>query len=290
MILPPLNNALPSGSNILGSPPSFSSKNNSVSSNELASVSLNSSVNVELSSSKVAVSAIPPIYSKPIIYSSNENQLSPSRGSSSSEALLKPSVSTSGKIQAEKGKDESKDSIEQKNSVSASTSFELSEDEIKMIEDLKARDLEVRAHEQAHKTVGGQYTGAVSLSYQAGPDGKRYAVGGEVPIDVSPISGDPQATITKMAVVSAAATAPAQPSAQDQMVGAQAARLMSEAQAELAQKKYEGVSDRENEQKENNKTKPSSNFKSNYTSNSLDQFQLVAANDNEKVNLVDALV
>jgi hypothetical protein len=297
MILQPSNNALPLGSNNLGQQSSSVQKNINVSSNELASSSFNPSVNVELSSSKPTLSVIPPIYSKPIVYSSNENQLSPSRASSSTEALAenailsKPSSSTSKEIEGKNSKEEPKDGKEasvKQNSEPTSNSFELSEDELKMVEELKARDLEVRAHEQAHKSVGGQYTGAISFSYQAGPNGKRYAVGGEVPIDVSPIAGNPQATITKMMVVSAAASAPALPSAQDQMVAAQAARTMSEAQAELSLKKYEDVSGENDTKKEKSDSNSSSSFNSVYTSNSLDQFQ--SANDNEKVNLVDAVV
>ena len=67
----------------------------------------------------------------------------------------------------------------------------------------------MRAHEAAHQAAGGQYAGAMSFTYQRGPDGAQYAVGGEVPIDVSPVAGDPQATIEKMRVVRSAAMAPA---------------------------------------------------------------------------------
>jgi hypothetical protein len=252
---------------------------------------------VNLASTKgaeaAAIASIPPIYSKPTVYSAHENQLSPSRGSSSSGALAenailsKPTTSAIAKTENHSAAEESesKQSVAKPSGEIAATGFELSEDELKMIEDLKARDLEVRAHEQAHKSVGGQYTGAISFSYQAGPDGKRYAVGGEVPIDVSPIPGDPQATITKMTIVSAAATAPAQPSAQDQMVAAQAARIMSEAQAELAQTKYEDVNNKEDVKKE----EPSTNNSSAYTSNSLEEFQLVYQGDSQKINLVDTI-
>ena len=62
------------------------------------------------------------------------------------------------------------------------------------------------------------------------------------------------------------------------MVAAQAARLMSEAQAELAQQKYEGLSDQANQPKGNNDTNAQSNSNPVYTSKSLDQFQSVAAN------------
>lgn len=72
------------------------------------------------------------------------------------------------------------------------------EQEQQQIKELKARDTEVRTHEQAHAAVGGQYAGSPSYEYQRGPDGTNYAVGGEVPIDVGVINGDPQATIDKM--------------------------------------------------------------------------------------------
>ena len=110
----------------------------------------------------------------------------------------------------------------------------LSEQELKQLTDLKARDREVRAHEAAHQAVGGQYAGAMSFTYQRGPDGAQYAVGGEVSIDLSPVQGNPQATIEKMRVVRAAAMAPAEPSGQDRAVAAQAMQIMLQAQSELA--------------------------------------------------------
>jgi len=101
-------------------------------------------------------------------------------------------------------------------------------------QELKARDREVRAHEAAHQAVGGQYAGAMSFTYQRGSDGAQYAVGGEVSIDLSPVQGDPQATIEKMRVVRAAAMAPAEPSGQDRAVAAQAMQIMLQAQSDLA--------------------------------------------------------
>jgi hypothetical protein len=100
---------------------------------------------------------------------------------------------------------------------------------------LVSRDQEVRAHEQAHAAVGGRYAGAPTYTFDRGPDGKRYAVGGEVSIDTGPVSGDPEATLRKMEVVLRAALAPAEPSAQDRQIAAQAQALMSEARVELAQ-------------------------------------------------------
>ncbi|RGP54627.1 hypothetical protein ASB58_12210 [Pseudomonas abyssi] len=102
------------------------------------------------------------------------------------------------------------------------------------IAELAARDREVRAHEQAHVAVGGQYAGTASYTYERGPDGRQYAVGGEVPISTSPVAGDPQATIDKMEQVRRAALAPAEPSSADRAIAAQAAQLIAQARVELA--------------------------------------------------------
>lgn len=101
------------------------------------------------------------------------------------------------------------------------------------ITQLKARDQEVRTHEQAHAAIGGQYAGSPQYEYETGPDNKRYITGGEVSIDVSE-AGTPEDTIQKMETVRAAALAPAQPSSQDLKVAAEAAQKASEARAELA--------------------------------------------------------
>ncbi len=112
----------------------------------------------------------------------------------------------------------------------------LSEEEQKQVEELKRRDAEVRQHEAAHKAAAGPHaSGGPSFEFQAGPDGRRYAVGGEVQIDTSPVSGNPRATIAKMQQIRRAALAPANPSAQDRSVAAQSAKAEREARAELAQ-------------------------------------------------------
>ena len=116
---------------------------------------------------------------------------------------------------------------------------ELSEGEQAQVEQLKDRDREVRAHEQAHAAVGGQYAGAPSYTYQTGPDNQRYAVAGEVAIDTSPIEGDPEATINKMTIVIAAALAPAEPSPQDRKVAALAQSQRAQAMAELLSQRAE---------------------------------------------------
>lgn len=114
------------------------------------------------------------------------------------------------------------------------------EDEVKVeqeqIQVLAARDREVRAHEQAHAAVAGQYGGSPTYSFVRGPDGVSYAVGGSVDVDTSPIPGDPEATLRKAQQLRRAANAPSEPSSQDGRVAAQAAALELEARAELRAK------------------------------------------------------
>lgn len=113
---------------------------------------------------------------------------------------------------------------------------ELSQEEKRQLEQLKARDREVRAHEAAHKNAAGNLArGNAQFSFETGPDGRRYAVGGEVSIDTSKVNGDPQATIEKARTIRRAANAPAQPSSQDHAVAAQASQLEAEARRELAE-------------------------------------------------------
>jgi hypothetical protein len=140
------------------------------------------------------------------------------------------SINEDGKQTDEQKEDDTDD---EKKPTSISGDSDLSQEELQKISKLQARDKEVKAHEQAHIAAGGQYVrGGAHFEYQTGPDGEKYAVGGEVSIDVSKESGDPKATITKMQVVIRAALAPANPSSQDRSVAAQATRIESEARAE----------------------------------------------------------
>ena len=113
------------------------------------------------------------------------------------------------------------------------------------IREMKTRDSEVRSHEAAHKAVGGQYAGAISFEYKSGPDGHQYAVGGEVGIDMSSES-TPEATISKMQRVRAAALAPADPSAQDRSVAAAASAKSTAAARQMhSEQKAENEKTRE---------------------------------------------
>jgi hypothetical protein len=114
-----------------------------------------------------------------------------------------------------------------------SSSDQLSPDERQTVQKLQKRDAEVKQHEAAHLAAAGQYAaGGPSYTYQTGPDGRRYAIGGEVPIDVSK-EKTPEQTIQKMRIVRQAALAPAHPSGADHAIAATASMKESEARREL---------------------------------------------------------
>ena len=103
-----------------------------------------------------------------------------------------------------------------------------------LIDKLKSRDTEVRQHEQAHlAAAGGLAVSGASYTYQRGPNGVDYAVGGEVHIDTSP-GRTPQETIARAHTIESAALAPAEPSGADRAVAAQAQQLEQQARAQLA--------------------------------------------------------
>ena len=134
-------------------------------------------------------------------------------------------------------KDKTAENAEEKDK-NIQKSGQYSEEEKKVIDELKSRDMEVRNHEQAHIAAGGAHIrGGASYTYQSGPDGKQYAIGGEVSIDTSPVKGNPEATIAKMQTVISAAMAPANPSGTDRAVAAAASQAQAAAMAEILEKK-----------------------------------------------------
>jgi hypothetical protein len=108
------------------------------------------------------------------------------------------------------------------------------------VAELSSRDREVRAHELAHAAVGGSHAGAPSYTFKRGPDGRSYAVGGEVAIDVGAIANDPAATVRKMQQVKRAALAPADPSGQDISIAARAQVLAAQQRDAVASAIAEG--------------------------------------------------
>jgi hypothetical protein len=120
--------------------------------------------------------------------------------------------------------------------VEVKLSGQLSDEEKRMVERLRQRDAEVRRHEQAHIAAAGPHAlGGPSYTYQVGPDGQRYAIGGEVQIDLSPVSDDPDATYRKAQKLRQAALAPSNPSATDRQVAMLASRMAQEALQKMAE-------------------------------------------------------
>jgi hypothetical protein len=157
---------------------------------------------------------------------------------SQASLLLSKSETSTSKTKSGEGEQES--ATGQSNQAGPKTDVELSEEERQILKELRARDAEVRAHEQAHLAAAGPYAnGAPKFEYQTGPDGKQYAVGGEVSIDTSAVPGNPEATARKAQTIKRAALAPRDPSPQDIKVAAQAAQLEAQARLEVKAEKAE---------------------------------------------------
>lgn len=135
----------------------------------------------------------------------------------------------------------------------------LSKLEAEKLKKLKETDRKVRQHENAHQMAAGTLFKGKSLKYTAGPDGKRYAVSGEVQIDVAPVPNNPEATIRKMQQVKRAALAPADPSMQDRKIASEAARKESKARMEILK---ENISEIEEDLQFTNSNNQTSKLKS----------------------------
>jgi len=150
--------------------------------------------------------------------------------------------------------------VEKKEAEKSKSTDELSQDEKQLVIDLQTRDAEVKAHEAAHQS-GGASTGAATYTYQQGPDGKMYAIGGEVSVSFQ-TGSTPQETIANAQAVIASALAPADPSGQDMAVASSAMVMMMKAQQQLAREAQEAVLGKEtykNEADKSNNTLPQVN-------------------------------
>jgi len=122
---------------------------------------------------------------------------------------------------------------------------QLAPEEQAQVQKLRQIDQKVRAHEQAHlSAAAGLAIGGANFQTVRGPDGKQYAVAGEVSIDVSS-ANTPEQTIDKARRIQAAALAPADPSSQDRAVAAAAAQMQIQAQAEMNRQKQEEARQKE---------------------------------------------
>lgn len=103
---------------------------------------------------------------------------------------------------------------------------------------LQAIDAEVRAHEHAHVAALGK--GVIVYDTVTGADGNSYAVGGGVSVDLTPVPGDPEATIRKAKAAIRAAYAVGQPSGADIRVAQEAYTMEMQAQHDLEQEQAAG--------------------------------------------------
>ena len=85
----------------------------------------------------------------------------------------------------------------------------------KVIEELKRRDKEVRAHESAHGANPELVKfGSTQFDYTIGPDGKAYATGGRVILSTGS-SKTPEEALLKVEALKKASRAPGEPSSKD---------------------------------------------------------------------------
>jgi hypothetical protein len=100
---------------------------------------------------------------------------------------------------------------------------------------LEQMDRSVREHERAHlRAARDMAIGDASFRYETGPDGNKYAVGGEVDIDITAVGGDTQATIEKAFKARTTAMAPSDPSPRDIQAAAKAMAMESKAYRRLS--------------------------------------------------------
>ncbi|MCU7932146.1 MAG: hypothetical protein KZQ90_15190 [Candidatus Thiodiazotropha sp. (ex Codakia rugifera)] len=114
----------------------------------------------------------------------------------------------------------------------------LTPEEQAQVRELQKVDREVRAHEAAHRAAAGGLASGGSYTYQTGPDGRNYAVGGEVSISASS-TGTPREKLQQAETIRRAALAPADPSSQDRQVAAQAAATAAQARIEISAAKHQ---------------------------------------------------
>lgn len=161
-----------------------------------------------------------------------ESSLKPvDQSASSAKSELRSQQQHVGKAEDEKATNDTAGSDEDARAQAQREKYQQQQERLE-IQDLAARDREVRAHEQAHVAAGGQYAGAPSYQYERGPDGVSYAVAGEVPISTGR-EATPEATLRKAQIVRRAALAPAEPSPQDRKVAAMATQMEAEARRDI---------------------------------------------------------
>jgi len=119
------------------------------------------------------------------------------------------------------------------NTDTSASATELTPEEKAEVARLQALDRQVRAHEAAHKAAGIGVTGPATFTYTTGPDGRQYAVAGEVPIVTTASPADPEQAVEELEQVKQAALAPSDPSPADRAAAAAAQAAQDRAEQEV---------------------------------------------------------
>jgi hypothetical protein len=118
------------------------------------------------------------------------------------------------------------------------TAKHLSEEEERMLTDLKLRDNSVREEEESHARMLGRHAGAIRYEYQIGPDGRAYVINGSVEVNPKFSSTDPDEIRKVLQTIQRAAVSVSNPSQADLNVAANAASKASVVTQKLAANKY----------------------------------------------------
>jgi hypothetical protein len=116
---------------------------------------------------------------------------------------------------------------------------DLSAEDKRKLQDLKRKDKEVRRQEQIRRAVAGPVArGGPRYRYVEGPDGKKYAISGEIVLDTyfGDVLSNPEAALKKARRVRRAALS-GNPSARDRQIASKATQVEAKARRILAQKK-----------------------------------------------------
>jgi hypothetical protein len=112
-----------------------------------------------------------------------------------------------------------------------------------VIRTLREKDRDVRSAEYAKVSMLGKFRkGGPRFRYETGPDGQRYAIEGNVPVDLSPAES-PENSIRKARKIKNASLGVGEVSDSDRKVAAQAQLLEMQARAKIARDTFERISD-----------------------------------------------
>lgn len=121
---------------------------------------------------------------------------------------------------------------------SAPKTRELSEEELRVLQELRMRDTAVREEEESHARMLGCHAGAIRYEYQVGPDGRPYVINGSVEVNPKFNSTNPEDIRKVLQTIQRAAVSVSNPSQADLNVAASAASRVSIVSQRAAMETY----------------------------------------------------